>query len=108
MTEVCSGNSDTSVSPSQPITEGYREAEGHAASLLQQALWIEESVDGTVAPSQRVDLSDVDTDEMRSCAQYIMQQSARIQELEARLAMYEACRAKVDCLSRSDFPKAKP
>ncbi len=73
---------------SQPST-GYNEAEGHAAILVQQALWIEGSVDGTVQPSQRLDLSDVDTEELSSSAQFIMRQAAEIASLTARCEAME-------------------
>lgn len=73
----------------QPNSEGYNEAERHASSLLQQALWIEESVDGTVSPSMRVDLGDVDTDELRSSAHLIMWQAVRAEQDAKRIEELE-------------------
>ena len=69
----------------QPEVAGHTEAEGFAASLLQMAIWIEESVEGSVPPSQRLDLGDVDIDELRSAAQFIAQQAARVEELTKAL-----------------------
>lgn len=47
------------------------EAQGYAASLRQQATWIDETVNATVPVHSRIDLGDVDTDELRAAAAFI-------------------------------------
>lgn len=47
------------------------EAQGYAASLRQQAAWIDETVNATVPVHSRIDLSDIDTDELRAAADFI-------------------------------------
>jgi hypothetical protein len=60
----------------QSSTEtGYTEAEGYAASLRQQAEWVDESREGKVSVYQRITMDDIDTDEMRAAADFIDRQA---------------------------------
>lgn len=43
----------------------------YAASLRQQAKWIDEAVAQTVAAEDRIELQDIDTDELRGAADEI-------------------------------------
>lgn len=43
----------------------------YPASLRQQAKWIREALDPDTEPTQRIDLDDVDTEELDAAADYI-------------------------------------
>lgn len=53
------------------VQSGHDEASGFAASLRQQAQWIEESREAKVSVYLRITLDDIDTDEMRAAAEFI-------------------------------------
>lgn len=59
--------------PSIQPEVGHDEAEGFAASLRQQATWIDESREGKGSVYQRITMDDIDTDEMRAAADLIEQ-----------------------------------
>ena len=58
-------------------SEGYNEAEGYAASLRQMAKWVGEALNEGTPHHQRIDLGDIDTDELRDAAEYIERLSAK-------------------------------
>lgn len=56
------------------MSDSMNEVEGYAASLRLLAQWIDEAVNGTVPVYARVDLGDLDTDELRAAADFIERQ----------------------------------
>jgi hypothetical protein len=50
---------------------GHTEAEGYAASLRQMAQWADDAIAPDTPDSQRIDIGDIDTDELRAAANYI-------------------------------------
>lgn len=61
---------------------GFTLSEGYAASLRQQATWIDESREGTVPVYQRIDIGDIDTDELRAAADHIEALTAALSTAE--------------------------
>jgi hypothetical protein len=64
---------------------GHTPSSGFAASLRQEAEWIEKAVSGTAPFDECVELGDIDTDELRDAADHIDALQARVAELEAAL-----------------------
>lgn len=93
---------------------GHTEAEGYAASLRQMARWVEEALDDGTPYDQRIDLGDIDIDELRAAADFIERSStaslppqvqgepndARVRELTDAMARNEA--ADAEFMGRTD------
>jgi hypothetical protein len=60
-------------------------AQGYADSLRQQSKWIEETVSAVVPSHHRIDIGDIDTDELKAAANLIESLSKALSEAEAYL-----------------------
>lgn len=61
-------------------------AQGYADSLRQQADWIEEAREGRVPIHQRIDLGDIDLDELRAAADFIEHMRSEPQTVEVTVS----------------------
>lgn len=66
----------------------HTKSSGYAASLHQQAKWIDEAASPLATPQDRIGIDDIDTDELRDAAAHINELEAALKNIRAR-ALFE-------------------